>query len=135
MIELLRNEIEVQLSTDNAQHVWPLVVTAVSDTAGDVGGIPNEIFVMHAMPEAFGTEDEFDNVASVQDIANIGLYADTDGGPSIIPYYRVDSIIKYCYSEAEALKLWDDIVEDVKDLIDNWEASAEVTPSITVVIS
>ena len=105
----------------NTQDVWPLKVTA--SVIGNA--MPSaKIFVYHAAMGADSYEgDIFECVASLPQYfslpENAGTYND-DG--TVTPYYRSNVLYFACASAAEADSLWTDIQEDVKSLVNNYNA-------------
>ena len=103
------------------QHVWPLQVTAVSDTEG----LPSEIFVYHANmdDDQINDLDIFECVASVEqldEIDTVPIEADPETGTLAVPYYRSDTLLFGCRSPQEAEELWEKVREDVSDLYYNF---------------
>jgi len=99
------------------QHVWPLVITAVSSQSG----LSSKIFVYHA---EWGDDpyqgDVFECVASVQQMTEIPEDAPGGGeGDNQTPYYRSDVLSFHCRSADEASDLLKKVQADVKDLLQN----------------
>jgi len=112
------------------KHVWPLQVTAVSNTPG----LSSEIFVYHA--DAGGetlSGDIFECVASVSQMDDIGLAADFVSDPAI-PYYRSDTLEFNCRSAHDLENVWLKLQQDVAELYANFMSANNMTSEETVVI-
>jgi hypothetical protein len=109
----------------NGQQVWPLKITAAVLN----NSMPSaKIFVYHAsMGDDAYQGDVFECVASFQqynDLPEDAAIVEGDG--YVVPYYRLNVLYFDCRSPQEADDLWDDIVEDVTDLVDNYVAFNDV---------
>lgn len=126
-IQLVRSSLPAQL--DN-QHTWPLEVTSVS-----LGAMPSEIFVYHkgqAGVTAAYAGDVFECVASVHQLSEIGLAPSLLPDGKEVPYYR-SAVLKFdCRSAEEADDLWNKIIEDTVDLVNNYLAAADLVVSSTI---
>jgi hypothetical protein len=117
--------------TVNSQQVWPLKVTAsVINNA-----MPSsKIFVYHAsMGDDQYEGDLFECVASLPQYfslpENAGTYS-ADG--TVTPYYRSDVLYFACASADEADQLWLDIQDDVRFLVNNYNAFSDLEVQETV---
>lgn len=111
----------------NGQHVWPLNITATLP-AGSV--LPSaKLFVYHAsMSDDIYEGDLFECVASVQQMNDIP--DDTpavEDGEYTVPYYRSNMLNFHCRSPEEVDILWEDIQEDVTDLVNNYTSAATLS--------
>ena len=99
------------------QHTWPLEVQAVSTA----GSHPAEIFCYRRGQEgqAAFAGDLFTNVASVHDMAEMGLQPTLLESGKMQPCFRKDTLLFHCRTPAEADALFEDVLEDVKDLLRN----------------
>ena len=103
--------------------VWPLSITAKSAIAG----LDSEIFVYHAALNDDPYEgDIFECVASVQQMTELPKDAACIEGTLVVPYYRSKTMSHNAESLAAALELWEEIKEDVNDLVNNWQALVRV---------
>jgi hypothetical protein len=131
-ITLQREGLKVQ--EINGQQVWPLKITA---TLAQGSTMPSpKIFVYHAnMGDDAYEGDIFECVASIQQYYEIPVDAAVaEGADYVVPYYRLDFVQLDCLSPEEADQLWDDIVEDVTDLVNNFHAKDNLTTSETITI-
>ena len=131
-ITLQREGLQVQ--EINGQQVWPLKITA---TLAQGSTMPSpKIFVYHAnMGDDAYEGDIFECVASIQQYYEIPADAAVaEGVDYVVPYYRLDFVQLDCLSPEEADQLWDDIVEDVTDLVNNFHAKDNLTTSETITI-
>lgn len=133
----LTRETVIPVVVSGDQHVWPLQVTAVSDTED----LPSEIFVYHSNmdDDQINNLDIFECVASVEQLDEIDtapIEADPDVDPPVlaVPYYRSDTLMFGCRSAQEAAELWAKIQEDVADLHNNFLYYAQLQTEDTVVI-
>lgn len=117
--------------TFQGQHTWPLRATAVSTE----GSHPAEIFCYRRGQDgqAAFTGDLFTNVASVHDMAEMGLQPTLLEGGLMQPCFRQATLLFHCRTPSEADQLWEDILEDVKDLLRN--ASSLTRLAVTAEIS
>ena len=114
------------------QQVWPLKITATL-----IAGTPMpsaKIFVYHAnMGDDAYQGDIFECVASIQQYYELPVDAAVaEDADYVVPYYRLDFVQLNCLSPEEADALWDDIAEDVQDLIRNFYAKDDLTTSETI---
>jgi hypothetical protein len=131
-ITLVREGLAVQ--EINGQQVWPLKITA-SLAAGAT--MPSaKIFVYHAsMGDDAYQGDVFECVSSIQQYYELPEDAAVaEGVDYVVPYYRLDFVQLNCLSPLEADELWDDIVSDVEDLINNFTAKDNLTTSETITL-
>lgn len=131
-ITLQREGLQVQ--EINGQQVWPLKITA---TLAQGSTMPSpKIFVYHAnMGDDAYEGDIFECVASIQQYYEIPADAAVaEGVDYVVPYYRLDFVQLDCLSPEEADQLWDDIVADVTDLVNNYHAKDNLTTSETITI-
>ena len=131
-ITLQREGLQVQ--EINGQQVWPLKITA---TLAQGSTMPSpKIFVYHAnMGDDAYEGDIFECVASIQQYYEIPVDAAVaEGADYVVPYYRLDFVQLDCLSPEEADQLWDDIVQDVTDLVNNFHAKDNLTTSETITI-
>lgn len=131
-ITLQREGLKVQ--EINGQQVWPLKITA---TLAQGSTMPSpKIFVYHAnMGDDAYEGDIFECVASIQQYYEIPVDAAVaEGADYVVPYYRLDFVQLDCLSPEEADQLWDDIVQDVTDLVNNFHAKDNLTTSETITI-
>jgi len=125
MITLSREAVAV-LDEPDSMQVWPLRITAVSDTEG----VPDAIFVYHrnTMTDETGDSDIFECVASGPQLQELGLEPVLDDGDgNAIPFYRSDVCEFHCRSEVEAADLWARIQVDVAELSDNMAAALSLS--------
>ena len=120
-IELQRLGVFAVEDEVTSQHVWPLVVTAVSSEAG----LASEIFVYHAeMGDDPYEGDVFECVSSIQQMTEIPTDAPAEGEDgNNIPYYRKNVLTFHCRSAEEAEDLWGKVQADVTDLLQNYRAA------------
>ena len=131
-ITLQREGLKVQEIND--QQVWPLKITA---TLAQGSTMPSpKIFVYHAnMGDDAYEGNIFECVASIQQYYEIPVDAAVaEGADYVVPYYRLDFVQLDCLSPEEADQLWDDIVQDVTDLVNNFHAKDNLTTSETITI-
>lgn len=129
-LTLLQTTAEFDGASD--QHTWPMRVEAVSTIAG----LSSKIFVYHATMGADQWRgDNFDCVASVQQMSLIPEDAPVKVEGGVVPYYR-KNIAEVWFSSPEALaECWADIQVHVQDLIDNYRATLTLAANQTVVLS
>jgi len=121
----------VSEETLGGRHVWPLKVTAVSDTSG----LPSDIFVYHA--DAGGdllNGDMFECVASVSQLDDLGTEPDFISDP-VVPYYRGDFLEFNCRSARDLELLWSKIQEEVQSLHNNFTSWERIQDATTVEIT
>ncbi len=122
-IRLTRQGLQTQ--EINGQQVWPLKVTA---SVIDNSMPSSKIFVYHAsMGDDAYQGDVFECVASLQqynDLPEDAAIVEGDG--YVVPYYRLNILYFDCRSPEEADTLWNDIVEDTTDLVNNYISFGEV---------
>lgn len=118
----------------NGQQVWPLKITATLAAGATMPSA--KIFVYHAsMGDDAYQGDVFECVASVQQYYELPEDAAVgEGVDTVVPYYRLEFVQLNCLSPYEADTLWDDIVSDVTDLINNFEASASLSVAETITL-
>ena len=111
------------------QHVWPLkVVAARVDPT-----FPSEIFVYHSAVDS-SEGDVFEAVASVQQLSELGLAPVVVDTLTTVPYYRSATLLFYCRSQHEADELWEKVLDDVNDLIENFNAARNLKASEVVTL-
>lgn len=131
-ITLQRDSLAVQ--DMRGQQVWPLKITA---TLANGATMPSsKIFVFHAnMGDDAYQGDIFECVASIQQYYELPEDAAVaEGTDYVVPYYRLDFVQINCLSPYEADSLWDDIVSDVTDLINNFNAKNDLEESETITL-
>lgn len=131
-ITLQRSGLAVQEIT--GQQVWPLKITA---TLAAGTAMPSaKIFVYHAnMGDDAYQGDIFECVSSIQQYYELPVDAAvSEGADYVVPYYRLDFVQLNCLSPEEADELWNDIVNDVSDLIRNFYAKCNLTIAETVTL-
>jgi len=127
-IRLVREGLE--LKELNGQQTWPLKVTA---SVIDAAMPSDKIFVYHsAMTDDAYEGDLFECVASIQQYNDLPVNTPVfEGKEDVVPYYRSNILYFACRSPEEADELWDDVEEDVTDLINNYVALNNLTTSET----
>jgi len=111
--------------TPAGQHVWPLKVVAEST---DVNTIQSEIFVyqLRDVPE----DDLFVAIASVPQLSELPIGRPT--APTEVAYYLSDTLQFDCRYSEEAIDLWERVIEDTKDIINNKAASDNLLQELII---
>ena len=131
MITLTREAVE-PLDAINNMHAWPLRALAVSSDAA----LSAKIFVYHVTPTTL-MGDAWECIASVHQLDEIPedeAVADVDGNYAV-PYYRTDTVEFNARSAEHADELWNIIVNDTQDLVNNFKLMDKLSVADTVVIS
>lgn len=121
-LTLTRNALDWE-DSEAGQHVWPLLVSAVSDD-----DLTSNIFVYHELPDD-EVSSVFECVASLPQLSEIGLTPSTN-----TPYFRQDSLRFDCRSPEEAQDLWERVEQDVRDLVWNYQWAEGLSLSEQVVV-
>jgi hypothetical protein len=122
----------VQEQEFHGRHTWPLQMT-VASTDGCL--VPAEIFVYHAGQQNGAYQgDVFECVASVHQLQELGtdpaVYAEETHGvdkDKRVPYYRTSVLLFHCRSAGEADDLYTSVMEDINDLINNFNCLQNLT--------
>lgn len=120
----------LQEKTFQGQHTWPLEVQVVSTD----GSFPAEIFCYRRGQEgqAAFAGDVFTNVASILDMSEMGLQPALLEGGKMQPCFRKDTLLFDCRSPSEADQLFEDVLEDIQDLLRNAEAKTRLQIQTTL---
>lgn len=107
------------------RHSWPVKITAT----GIEGGLDPKVFVYH---QATGRQqvDGFECVASINQMVDLPA----DAPVTKTPFYRRDVLEYMCRSAVEAQELWLKVLDDVTDLVANYQASQILINSDTASI-
>lgn len=92
-------------------------------------GMGPKVFVYH---QPVGTDAYFSCVASLPQMAD--LPEDAAVNPEQ-PYFRSSSLVLDFRSESLALKFWDKVQEDVRELVADYKASMALPDSTTITIA
>lgn len=99
------------------KHAWALTIVAEGIN------MPSDIFV-YRVESAESSGDTFRCIASVNDLYEFPrIRAPYTEGDNQIPYYRRSQVELICRNPVDAERVWEQIKEDVDDLIANYNAT------------
>lgn len=99
-----------------------------------VTGLISKILVMHSEAGINGA-DIFSCVASLPQVQELPEDQVGVEGSDGYPFYLVDSVEFVAYTIEELDDLWDKIVEDAQDLLDNFRLQAPYSSTLTTSLS
>jgi len=111
--------------TPDGQHVWPFKV--VSETT-NAGVLQSEIFVYRL--GATPADDLFVAVVSVPQLSELPIGRPQE--PTELLFYLTDTLQFDCRYAEEATDLWDRVISDVTDLVNNKIASDSLLQEIII---
>lgn len=110
-------------SDDASRHTWPLHIECTAVT----GDIPKKIFVYR---RDLAENDTFSCVASVQQLRELPEDAPNADGP----FFRKAVAQFECRNEQQQFDIWEDVVNQVRDLSTNWQLGTQLTEELTITI-
>ncbi len=110
--------------------VWPI---EISCTAGE----PREIFVYtRGFAEQASLGDRFSCVASPRQIRTLPVdNPTTDESGLMVPFFRKSVLRLDCRDAAHAEYIWGEVLQQVRDLVDNINAAADLLDQETITIT
>ena len=112
------------------KHAYQMEVTSVST----IVNLGSKILVKHFGAGIDGS-DIFSCVASLPQMQELPEDAPGAEGSDGYPFYLVDSVTFVGYTLEELDTLWDKIVEDAQDLIDNFRLQGDYESAFTATLS
>jgi hypothetical protein len=118
-IELIRYEIKMDKDYPDLLGSYPLVVRATGFN------VSSEVFVYHAVGKDDPyVNDMFEVVATPNQLEELPVNRATNlnNANEARPYYRRNQLELYCRNPEEAERIWDELKEEVRDLVKNINA-------------
>jgi hypothetical protein len=111
------------------QFSWPLTIVATGTN------IDSNIFVYQLAGSSFESipGDTFSCVASTSQLNELPTSA-AAAKAAATPFYRQSTMTVICRSAAEANYVWEQVQEDVDDLINNYNAAALLVPANVITL-